>query len=604
VTTLGTAYPGEGPGQGAGQAGQSAYHWLCRHADLTPSAPALTVCHGGEEDERYSFADLLDLANQAAAGLRGQGVCSGDRVLLSLPNDASFHAVLLGCLAVGVIAVPGPVPGISRIGAFRERLVGIVSDSTPRLIVTTTRWAARVAEAVLLSPAAVAVVSWEALRTITAEPQCASSSPNGIAVLQYTSGSTKQPRGVVITHDMLNVNCRQAAAAYDETPADRSVTWVPLYHDMGFVTGLMRPLFTGYESVLLHTETFARSPAAWLRAIDEHRASISSAPNFAYDLCVRKISPEMTADLDLRTWRIARNSGEVIRPETLDRFTARFTGAGLRPETICPSYGMAEATLTVTTCGPGKPALRIPVRSQDLVLGGHIAPVPSATDQSSDPASITVLQSSGVPFPDTHIYVNGGTAERQVGQISVVGPQVMPGYWPQSCPADESAKSPRRVDTNDLGFLYQGHLFVLGRTDDVIVRHGRNYFSSDVTAACSRVPGVRPGRVAVFTTMTASTAPGHEADQVVVAAELSADSDVGAPVLTQREHEIRNELARTLDLHVARVFFLKAGLLPVTTSGKVRTAEVRRRLENGSLPLLDGTPGRSEHSGNGTNHDN
>lgn len=598
--------------------GPTAYHWLSSHAELAPTAPALTVCREGRGDEGYSSAELLDLADRVAAWLRDRDVSPGDRVLLSLPNDASFPAVLLGCLAIGAIAVPAPVPGISRADAFRERIAGIVGDSTPHLIVTTAQWAALVAEAVGTSAADPVVTAWETLTQACPQPEAAGTrpeaadaDPDGIAVLQYTSGSTKRPRGVMVTHAMLAANCGQAAAAYQETVADRAVTWVPLYHDMGLITGLMRPLYAGYESVLLGTDRFARSPASWLRTIEEHRATLSSAPNFAYDLCVRKVSPEMAESFDLGTWRVARNAGEVVRPETLDRFTARFAGAGLRPDVLCPSYGLAEATLTVTTCGPGRPAIRVTACAQDLVPGGHVAPMTSAGGQPTDsgapgtPGSGIVLQSSGVPLAGTHVYVDGETAERRVGRLSVAGPQASPGYWPKPRHADGSAERLRLMETGDLGFRHQGHIFVLGRVDDTIVRHGRNYFASDVSAVCAGVSGVRPGRVAVFTTAAlTTTAATHEttgqpADQVVVVAELSADADLTAPVLARRELEIRDALGRALDLYVARVAFLPAGLLPVTTSGKVRTAEVCRRLEDGSLPLLGGTAGESGHSGNG-----
>jgi acyl-CoA synthetase (AMP-forming)/AMP-acid ligase II len=585
-----TALDREWDAEGGDPTVPTAYGWLRHHAGQMPAAAAVTVCHGERGDERYSFAELLTLADRAAAGLRALGVRSGDRIALSLPNDVSFPAVLFGCLAVGAIAVPAPVPGVRRVSAFRERMKGIVGDCAPHLVVTTATWASLIVETVAGIHPGATVALWPAFaETDDALQGRGVADLADTALLQYTSGSTKKPRGVVITHDMLRASCHQAAVAYLESSADVAVSWVPLYHDMGLVTGVMRPVFTGYESVLLQPETFARAPVSWLRAIDKHRGTLSSAPDFAYELCTGKTRQEQVDGLDLSTWRVARNAGEVVRPQTLARFTARFSGSGLRLDAMCPSYGLAEATLTVTSCGPGRSSLRITVPATDLVSGRDVIPV---ADGEGVPAAGAVLQSSGMPLSGTEVYIDGVGLEGRVGRISVKGPQVSPGYWPG--PVTDAEKPPRVHETGDLGFCYRGHLFVLGRVDDTLVRNGQNYYASDVRDACARVDGVRPGRVAAFllraedhSKLDVTEAEACRADQVVVVAELRADADTTASALKRREFQVREELARALDLYATRVAFLPAGELPVTTSGKIRITEVRRRFAKGSLPLLE-----------------
>ncbi|MBV9451767.1 MAG: AMP-binding protein [Streptosporangiaceae bacterium] len=592
---------GPGAGEIAGDTGRpvtrtgiTAYDWLRGNAAIAPTAAAVTVCGTGQcDDERYSFTELLALADRTAAGMRAHGVGRGDRVVLSLPNDVSFLAVTFGCLALGVIAVPGPVPEVNRVSAFEERITSIVDDCSPRLTITTRQWASRVREAVHC-PEDVAVLPWETLDA-TAElleatavpPVDQHARPADVALLQYTSGSTKRPRGVVITHGALRACCRQAAAAYLETRADVAVTWVPLYHDMGLITGVMRPMYSGYETVLLRPEAFIRTPASWLKAIDRHRGTMSSAPNFGYDLCVRKVGHDVMNALDLRTWRVARNAGEVVRAETVDRFAAHFAAAGFRPDAMCPSYGLAEATLTVTSSRPGQRPLRISVDSADLAPGCQVSPIPPGDRTSRRGGSVpgTLIQSCGAPVADTRVYIDGGTAEGYVGRICVEGSQVATGYWTECQDSDPPERPAGRLVTNDLGFVYQGQLFVLGRIDDTLVRHGRNFYAADVAAVCGRVAGVHPGRVAAFTTRPAD----EPDDQVIVVAELRADADTTAQALARRQRHLVTELARSLGLYVGRAAFMPTHALPVTTSGKVRTAEVRRRFEDGSLPLLPGS---------------
>jgi acyl-CoA synthetase (AMP-forming)/AMP-acid ligase II len=374
------------------------------------------------------------------------------------------------------------------------------------------------------------------------------------------------------------MSCAQAAEAYAEHPGDTAVTWVPLFHDMGLVTGLMRPAYTGYPTVLMTPEVFARSPGEWLRALTECAATLSSAPNFAYELCVRKVAAEQVRRLDLRRWRVARNAGEVVRPQTMARFVRHLRPAGLSPAAMCPSYGLAEATLTVTTCGPGVPARELTVSTAGLDRG-RAEPVASPAGSPG----VRTLSSSGRPVAGTEVRVEGdaGPLEGAVGQILIRGPQLSPGYWcGEDTPTGPDPDQPWRP-TGDLGFVHDGHLYVLGRTDDTIVYQGRNFYLSDLLAACSSIEQIRPGRVAPFLIWDDAAS----LEIVCLVAEVRAAPDGSTPRLNRLASRVKQALTQALELYVGRVEFVAAGSLPVTTSGKVRASETRRRYLRGELPL-------------------
>ncbi|MBO1413569.1 AMP-binding protein [Streptomyces sp. FH025] len=547
----------------------TAHDRLEHHARHRPDAVALT-CLDGDRVRKLTFRQLSVLVASAGEGLLAAGARPGDRVVMVLPNDESFVAVLLAAMARGIVPVPAATPATTRSEAFGRRLRGIAADCLPALVVTTAPWrdAVRTALGGLDAPGGVRTWPDLAEEGATGLPPYAPA-PDAPAFLQYTSGSTGSPKGAVISHRALHAACTQAARVYDEGPDDVAVTWVPLHHDMGLVTGVLRPLFSGYTSVLMPPEAFARRPAAWPAAVTAHGGTLSSAPDFAYALCARKVTDQELAALDLRTWRVARSAGEVVRAATAERFTARFAAAGFSPRSLCPSYGMAEATLTVTTSTPGGPPVRLAVRTDALGEGRVVPAAPG------EPA--TVLLSSGTPLPGTEVRVRDTSTGRadgpRVGDIAVRGPQLFSGYWPEAHrPAGWHA-------TGDRGFTHGGHLFVIGRTDDVLVHHGRNFYPADVLAACEDVPGLRPGRCAAF-----SLGDGDSGSRICLVAELA--DGPGTPPAAQVAAQARRRLASAVDLYVSEVVLLPRGGLPVTTSGKVRVGETRRRLLRGTLPRL------------------
>lgn len=567
------------PGTEAGPAaGGTAYDWLERHARLRPRATAVAVWRDGVIHRSLDFAQLSALVRRAAAALSRYTHEAGDRVVLALPNDLSFTAALLAATAAGLIAVPAPPLTADPAPVTLARLRGIVEDCRPVLVVSCGRESGGGSGAPPV-PGVRHVVTWDDLVASADGPARPGDLPGScdIGVLQYTSGSTGTPKGAVITHRAMRASCTQAAHAYRESPRDTAVTWVPLHHDMGLVTGILRPLFSGYASVLLEPRDFARAPASWLRAITALRATVSSAPDFAYGLCVRKVPAEQVPRLDLSSWRVARNAGEVVRADTADRFTAHFRAAGFRAAALCPSYGMAEATLAVTAGTHDEPALRLVV-DRDALRAGRVVPAP----HTAEPVTArSALLSSGRPLPGTDVAIGRpgdrtGRPDGTVGPIWIRGPQMFSGYW--RGPGRSGTGGEGWHATGDLGFVHRGHLFVLGRADDTVVLNGRNFHASDIRAVCAGVTGLRPGRCVAFTTGGPGSVPSTPPAVRLVA-------EVGAGSLRDRGEvaaDIRRRLASELELYVRDVELVSPGELPFTTSGKPMVNETRARYEERS----------------------
>jgi acyl-CoA synthetase (AMP-forming)/AMP-acid ligase II len=566
------------------------YDWLLDNTSDRPGGLALATWSGGRKRE-MTWSDLQRRTEQTACGMRDGGVRPGDRVVISLPNDETFVATFLACSGAGYIPVPAPTLTGRRPEAAAERLAGIIEACEPAMVVT-----GEAARDVAAARAGCPVVGDEEILDVGPSVGLggdgAPSERTGFAFLQFTSGSTKHPRGVVVTETALAASCRQAAVTYRETADDIAVTWVPLFHDMGLITGVLRPLYSAYLSVLLNPGEFVRNPIEWLYAIDEYRATLSSAPDFAYELCVRKVAPQRVAALDLSCWRVARNAGEPIRWSTLRRFEHHLALAGLRPGCLMPSYGLAEATLTVTTARPEVPPLVLVVDA-DALANGKIRQVADTEEFAGHSARrIAVrLVSSGTPVDGTAVRVVGAERDGDVGEIWVTGPQLASGYWTRSAAGEQRLRTTEAdgagwYHTGDLGFLYQGHLFVLGRADDTITLAGRNHFPVDIRAVCAEFGELRAGRVAAFAETSAADRHGVN-PEVRLCAELAEGVNCEPQNLRRLARRVQRALARRLDFYVNHVDFLPLGTLPVTTSGKVRTREAQRRYGDGSLPVIE-----------------
>ena len=406
-------------------------------------------------------------------------------------------------------------------------------------------------------------------------------SGDDVALLQYTSGATRLPRGVVVTHANLLENCAHIDRAFSFGDGDRVALWLPPFHDMGLIGSVFQPVASGVPAVLLAPATFLTDPMSWLRAISRHRATVAGGPDFAYDLLVRRTNPAQRASVDLSSWELAFNGAELVHAETMEAFSEAFAPAGFRREAFYPCYGLAEATLMVTG---GRRLDGAVVREADAAALDQGLFVPPSGDGRAKP-----VVGCGRPTPDSRVLVvDPDTAtERahgEVGEIWVSGSSVSAGYWNREAETTatfeatlaESNQGPF-LRTGDLGFIADGELFVTGRIADLIAVGERVLYPTDIEAACTdAVPALRTGGAAAFTIER----EGDE--QVALVAEVREGTGAHGEVITA----VRMALSQRFELDPAAIVLIEPRTLPRTTSGKVQRARCRSLLLKGGLETV------------------
>ncbi len=427
---------------------------------------------------------------------------------------------------------------------------------------------------------------------------------NTLALLQYTSGSTAAPRGVMVSHGNLLENSAHISRAFEVTPETVSVTWLPVFHDMGLTNGIIQPVYGGRQCVLMPPHSFLQRPVRWLQAVSHYQASISGGPNFAYEMCARKITPEQRGALDLSNWKVAYNGAEPVRADTLERFAATFASCGFRPNSFYPCYGLAEATLIVTG-GLVKDAPI--VCTTDVAALEHNAVVETSEKQ----VNVRKLVGCGRAMADTRIVIvhpesSIACAPDEIGEIWVSGASVTQGYWNQT---EETGRSFHAhladtgegpfLRTGDLGFVRDGELFVTGRLKDLIIIGGRNLYPHDVELTVEQShPAVRPGCCVAFSVDVA------DEERLIIAAEIERRFQPEGFRLNGESHDysngstpnrrspldpdavvkaIRRAVAEEHDVRVHTVVLLRAGSIPKTPSGKVQRRVCEARFRSGSL---------------------
>jgi len=557
---------------------------LRRGAALRPDQRIYTFrAEAGGVDAHLTYGDLDRRARALAADLARLGL-AGERVLLIYPPGLEFLAAFLGCLYARVVAVPAYPPRPNR---PMPRLTAIVADARPAALLTT---AAQLGDADRWAAGVPGLAGLRRVATDAVEPGRAADwrDPGAdratLAFLQYTSGSTAAPKGVMVTHGNLLHNSAVIARDFATNPDTRGVFWLPLYHDMGLIGGALQTLYCGGSSVLMSPVSFLQRPVRWLEAISETGATISGGPNFAYDLCARKVTAEQKAALDLSRWQVAFNGAEPIRPETLDRFAEAFAPCGFRPEAALPCYGLAEATLLVAA----KPAASRPVIA--AIDGAAFERGQAVEVPATDPGA-RALVGSGRGAPDQEIaIVDPETGARcpdgRVGEIWVAGPSVAAGYWgrPEATAEAFGARiagsdAGPYLRTGDLGFLRGGELFVTGRLKDLIIVRGRNVYPQDVEWTVGRAhPAIRPEGVAAFAVEVAGD------DRLVVVQE--AERQPKGWDAAEAVRAIRRAVADEHELDVYAVVVLRPMSIPRTSSGKVQRHACREGFLAGTLDAI------------------
>jgi len=558
---------------------------LRRRAAEEPDSALFAFLPDGEDGVAVTLTrgELDRRARAVAAQLQDLGL-GGGRALLLYPPGLEFIAAFFGCLYAGVAAVPAYLPRLNR---PMTRLRSIVVDSRPCAVLTCSsqwkdapRWEVGVPE---LRGVHRVVTDLETgdLGELAERWSDPAARRHMLAFLQYTSGSTAAPKGVMITHGNLLHNSALIHDCFGSVPDSRGVFWLPLFHDMGLIGGVIQTLYCGGSSTLFSPVSFVQRPIRWLQAISRTRAIISGAPNFAYELCVDKTTPSERALLDLSCWRVAFNGAEPVRPETLDRFALAFAPAGFRREMFLPCYGLAEATLLVS----GGPRGRAPVvLSVDaLALGRGEVAEPSRRGPGKRLAGSGKVAAGHrvvVVDPETGIRC---TPDR-VGEIWVSGPSVARGYWGRTAETEETLRARLGDDgpflrTGDLGFLKDGVLFVTGRLKDMIILGGRNVYPQDVEWTAERChPALRVGGAAAF----AVEVDGEERLAVVHEIERNLDQDVVVEVMAA----IRRAVALEHDIEVHAIRLIKMPSLPKTSSGKLQRHACRERFLAGTLEVV------------------
>lgn len=556
----------------------------CR-AKNQPNDTAFTFLpHGDEEETNLTYQELDQKARAVAATLQAMKAM-GERALLLYPPGLEFIQAFFGCLYADVIVVPVYPPRRNHHG---HRLKAIVADAQAKIALTNLSVLSNMEKILQEDPELAKlnyVVTDEIDDSKADDWQLPQVDKNALAFIQYTSGSTGTPKGVMLSHGNLLYNSQLIYQCFGHTSASRGVIWLPPYHDMGLIGGILQPLYGGFPVTLMSPTAFIKKPFRWLQAISRYRATTSGGPDFAYDLCVQKITAEQRATIDLSSWDVAFTGAEPIRSQTLTAFADIFADCGFRYEAFYPCYGMAETTLIVS----GGLKMEAPIirhfnkaaLEQDLVI--------ETTNQNSDHKAVVgcgrAWLNHSIAIVDSESLIPCPIG--RVGEIYVSGSSVASGYWDQPEQSQKTfhnylSDTPEKsfLRTGDLGFLHNGELFVTGRLKDLIIIAGRNHYPQDIEETVSQChSALRPGSGAAFSIEVASQ------ERLVIAQELERDylrqTDFGGIFKT-----ILSAVSENHEVQVYAMLLLKTGSLPKTSSGKVQRSACRTKFLRGSLDVV------------------
>lgn len=569
-----------------------------RHAATQPERRALTFLMDGDSQEvALTYRQLTARAQSLAVLLRDRGLV-GSRALLLYPPGPEFIVAFLGCLYAGVAAVPVYPPEPARLDKMLPRLRAILADAQAGAVLTASQLlpfremlAHRAPET-----AALPFIATDDIPDCAANWRLPSLPDGAIAMLQYTSGSTGNPRGVKLTHGNLMHNLELVRRAFGNSPGSAAVSWLPPYHDLGLIGGILQPLYTGFPMALMSPMSFLQRPFLWLRAVSRFGATMSGGPNFAYELCARKVTESELMELDLSCWNRAYIGAEPTRAETLERFADKFRSCGFKWQSFFSCYGLAESTLVVTGGSLADKAHIKSVRASALLRG--------AVEATTEAADSRQLVGCGVGPEDTQVMIVDPehavpVATGRVGEIWVRGPSTAAGYWRRE--AESAANFAARLAdgsgpylrTGDLGFIDEdeGELFITGRIKDIIKIRGLNHAPHDIERTVEEChSAIRRGCVAAFSL-------NRDGEEVLaVAAEvqrgyslaLHSDAAPDVPQLAQEDEVLAAVRAATAEHHGLRLHglvLMETGAIPKTSSGKIRRSACREGFNDGTLAV-------------------
>jgi acyl-CoA synthetase (AMP-forming)/AMP-acid ligase II len=551
---------------------------LRQRADAHGDALLVHLAEDRGGEVLLTYRALLEMAQDAAAALQAHGVKPGDRVMLGVPTGVDFIKAFFGITFAGAVPVPFYPPARTKgVEDYEAHLAALIRRADPRLVIAMDRARLLTESAALAAGSRALVLTPDALKPgglYVPPPE----DPQALALIQFTSGSTRAPRGVMLTHEGLIANMAAFIEAIAVKPEDRTVSWLPLYHDMGLIGTLLMPLYGGIPVMLMSPQVFLLDVKRWLWAIHRFRGTISTAPNFAYQLVLNRVTDAQLEGIDLSSWRLAACGAEPILPGTLEAFGRRLAPYGFDTRALTPVYGMAEVAVAASAPPMWRGMWVDRIAGAVLESEGKAVPLDNASETHGAETRETQVVSVGrvIPGYRMRIATPEGQAlpERTTGEIQLQGPSVMRGYM-----GDPEATAAAFVDgwlkTGDVGYMVGDEVFIVGRMKDLILKGGRNYAPQDFEALASEVEGIRQGCVAAFGTAD----PGTGTERIVVLAETRQPPE-DHPALAKA---IASRISQALGIQPDEVALLEPGVLPKTSSGKIQRDKARQNYLKGGL---------------------
>jgi fatty-acyl-CoA synthase len=523
----------------------------------------------------YPYSELRLDAIGMAKRLIALGVVPQDRIALIAETGPDFAALFFGCIYAGAWPVPLPLPtSFGGRDAYVDQLAVQMKSADPKYLFYPDELDAMAGDAARIC--GTKGINWSHFADYPAsDAPLATASTDDIAYLQYSSGSTRFPHGVAVTHNALLNNLAAHSHGMDLQPSDRCVSWLPWYHDMGLVGCLLSPVANQVSTDYLKTEDFARRPLAWLDLISRNKGTtLSYSPTFGYDICARRVSSQTQAAerFDLSRWRVAGNGADMIRPDVMQAFVDAYGEAGFKASAFLPSYGLAEATLAVSIMPPGEGI------SVELVEESELSGIPHAAGK---PKRFRAIVNCGKPVRDMAVEVRAEDGslmpERSIGKIWASGPSIMHSYFRDEVSTTACMKQ-GWLDTGDMGYMSEGYVFVVGRAKDMIIINGKNHWPQDIEWAVEQLPGFKSGDIAAF---AITTAGGEESPAVLVQCRTTDQNE-----RTKLRDIIRDKVRAITGMNCV-VELVPPRTLPRTSSGKLSRAKARNLYLSGEIQPFD-----------------